>query len=313
MVVTINARGTTESSFTLGKQGIKIKNNSSVLEFRNSSDTAYINFQSLGIDDNASETVITIDVDENVQMYRDQGDATEVLTLIQDNAGATGDVIAIGNDGTGDAIEIVNTGNARGIYIDTSASSANAIEILNQFVVGSISTPANYIKIIAATAGNSPILSVEGSDTNADLTILPKGTGNIILGDTSGTGTVFLMNDAATSSNNDGVTFQVQTGNGDGTGDGGSITLLAGDGGALGDGGDIVLDPGLKGASGTNDGKVIVNGKLKLKVYTVATTPTGVAGDTVYISDGDTGSPCLAVHNGTDWKVVALGVTISAT
>lgn len=32
----------------------------------------------------------------------------------------------------------------------------------------------------------------------------------------------------------------------------------------------------------------------------------------VYCTNGDGGSPCLAVSNGTDWKRVALGATISA-
>jgi hypothetical protein len=36
-------------------------------------------------------------------------------------------------------------------------------------------------------------------------------------------------------------------------------------------------------------------------------------GDIVYAEDGDAGGKCLAVYNGTDWKVVALGSTISAT
>jgi hypothetical protein len=32
-----------------------------------------------------------------------------------------------------------------------------------------------------------------------------------------------------------------------------------------------------------------------------------------YVNDGDSGSPCLAVHDGTSFKRVSLGTTISAT
>jgi hypothetical protein len=34
-------------------------------------------------------------------------------------------------------------------------------------------------------------------------------------------------------------------------------------------------------------------------------------GDVAYCSNGDGGSKCLAVYNGTAWKRIALGATIS--
>jgi hypothetical protein len=55
---------------------------------------------------------------------------------------------------------------------------------------------------------------------------------------------------------------------------------------------------------------------LKLPVYTVAQAAniaTPVAGEVIYVSNGDTGNPCLAVYNGTSWKRVSLGANISAT
>jgi len=48
--------------------------------------------------------------------------------------------------------------------------------------------------------------------------------------------------------------------------------------------------------------------------HTVASAPaSAVAGNIIYVTDGDAGSPCLGVYDGTDWKVVSLGATISAT
>lgn len=316
MAVTINAKGTSENTFVVGKQGPKIKNNAGDFEFRNTADTAsakIINFKSTGLDDNATETVITIDVDETVQMYRNQADANELLTLIQDNTTASGDVVAIGNDGTGDSIQIVNTGNAKGIYIDSSASSANAIEVLNQFVVSSISSPVNYLSVSAAITDNSPSISAVGSNANIDVEINPKGDGSVKL--STGTGDATLSSDAAaTSSGLAGSALTITTGAGDGVGKGGDLNIQSGAGGASGDGGDINLLPGSKGASGTNNGAVNISGKVNLPQYTVANLPSdGAAGDAVYCTNGDTGSPCLAVHNGTNWKVVALGATVSAT
>jgi hypothetical protein len=55
---------------------------------------------------------------------------------------------------------------------------------------------------------------------------------------------------------------------------------------------------------------------LKLPVYTVAQTAniaTPVAGQVIYVSNGNSGSASLAVYDGTSWKRVALGATISAT
>ena len=51
---------------------------------------------------------------------------------------------------------------------------------------------------------------------------------------------------------------------------------------------------------------------ITLENYTVANAPSnGTTGRIIYVSDGNLGSPCLAVDNGTAWKVVGLGATIS--
>ena len=61
-------------------------------------------------------------------------------------------------------------------------------------------------------------------------------------------------------------------------------------------------------------GKLKLEEILNLKPQTVAqlTARTDQAeGDVAYCSDGDAGSKCIAIYNGTDWKVVSLGATIS--
>lgn len=54
---------------------------------------------------------------------------------------------------------------------------------------------------------------------------------------------------------------------------------------------------------------------IRLTPQTVSelTALTGSAGDVAYCSNGDAGSPCLAVFDGTDWLRVSLGAAISAT
>lgn len=55
---------------------------------------------------------------------------------------------------------------------------------------------------------------------------------------------------------------------------------------------------------------------VELQQVAVAGLPAAAAGNlgcVVYCTNGDAGSPCLAVSNGTNWLRVALGTAVSAT
>lgn len=58
---------------------------------------------------------------------------------------------------------------------------------------------------------------------------------------------------------------------------------------------------------------IIFGNPVNFRVYTVAGASllTGNPGEVIYVVDGDSGSPCLAVWDGTSWKRSALGATIS--
>jgi hypothetical protein len=66
-----------------------------------------------------------------------------------------------------------------------------------------------------------------------------------------------------------------------------------------------------------NNGVVQIVDCIRLPRKTVADLatdfPSPQAGDIVNLSNGDGGDPCLAVYDGTNWKVIALGATASAT
>ena len=104
-----------------------------------------------------------------------------------------------------------------------------------------------------------------------------------------------------------------------------------GDGGG-GNGGDLDIRPGALGGGGGHgvlslqDGggndrlsvtatTVDVQVQFGLKSYNVAGAPGAAqAGRLIFVTDGDTGSPCLACDDGAgNWKVIALGANISAT
>ena len=64
------------------------------------------------------------------------------------------------------------------------------------------------------------------------------------------------------------------------------------------------------------DNVVKIEDVLRLQVQSTDTVLNIVgpaAGDIAYVSNGNAGSPCLAVYNGTIWAKVALGAVISAT
>lgn len=65
-----------------------------------------------------------------------------------------------------------------------------------------------------------------------------------------------------------------------------------------------------------NSGVVSIQKVLRLSqivtadLGTVQGTATPSAGDICYLTDGDAGQPCLAVYNGSAWKVVRLSMTV---
>ena len=65
----------------------------------------------------------------------------------------------------------------------------------------------------------------------------------------------------------------------------------------------------------TTDLRVTILDVLNLGPSTVAdlTGFSAQTGDIAYCSNGDAGDACLAVYDGSNWKVVTLGATISAT
>jgi hypothetical protein len=52
----------------------------------------------------------------------------------------------------------------------------------NQFEIIRTASAVNRLRVTGSTAGNAPIMSAEGTDTNIDLSLTPKGTGNVRFG-----------------------------------------------------------------------------------------------------------------------------------
>ena len=66
---------------------------------------------------------------------------------------------------------------------------------------------------------------------------------------------------------------------------------------------------GITVTGGTMSGVLIT-----LPDYNVAGLPSAdIAGRMAWVTDGDGGDPCLALDDGSNWKRIALGATVSAT
>jgi len=59
--------------------------------------------------------------------------------------------------------------------------------------------------------------------------------------------------------------------------------------------------------------RFLAEAPVQVPSYTVASAPdaTVAAGMMIFVTDGDTGDPTLAVSDGTDWIVVATNVAIA--
>lgn len=55
-----------------------------------------------------------------------------------------------------------------------------------QFRVAHTGSAVNYLQVTGGASGNSPVISAQGSGTNLDITLTPKGTGNVSFGTYTG-------------------------------------------------------------------------------------------------------------------------------
>ena len=110
-------------------------------------------------------------------------------------------IFAAANDGTNPDIVTVNTG-ITASSTDTLTNKtltapkfadggfiadANGNESL---VFGTTSSAVNDVKITNAATGNDPLIAANGGDTNIDLAISPKGSGELVIGTGSATGAI---------------------------------------------------------------------------------------------------------------------------
>jgi len=190
-------------------------------------------------------------------------------------------------------------------------------------VWGTTSSAVNEFKIANAATGAGPTLTSQGGDSNIDINITPKGTGDVVLtadtvtvGDaaaaatlrSSGAGTLTVTTGGATDlilSTNNGTTSSTVTITDAANGD---ITLAPNGSGVVQISGNSTQAGILKITEDTDDGSnfVAVKAPNVSTSYTM-TLPTAVAGGNDYVLKSTTGGVLSwgeASGGGTDWQAV---------
>ena len=110
-------------------------------------------------------------------------------------------IFAAANDGTNPDIVTVNTGITASSTDTLTNKTLTAPKFAdggfiadangNESVVfGTTSSAVNEVKLTNAAPGNDPLIAANGGDTNIDLAISPKGSGELVIGTGSATGAI---------------------------------------------------------------------------------------------------------------------------
>lgn len=229
------------------------------------------------------------------QLLAATGDDTNIHCLLE--AKGSGKVQA--KHGGGSAVEIVTLSDAQTL---TSKTLTAPIIVTTGFIADGggdelllfteDATPLNYIGITSGDNNVAPIVSADGADTDIDLELRPKGTGNTACGTGAATGTV---------ESKGSYDLALQTGNATT----GVLTMTDGANG------DLTWTPNGSGklilGSGAATAEISSNGTYDLKL---TTNDDGTSGNIV-ITDGAAGN-ITATPNGTGQFIpVALSYTVT--
>jgi hypothetical protein len=185
--------------------------------------------------------------------------------------------ITVTNAATGDNPTISATGEAdTGITFENSESE----EIL---ILDATATAVNEFTVANAATGNAPTLSATGDNTDIDINITPKGTGEVVIGTGSASGKI-------TTNSTQDLVLDTNSGTNSGT-----ITIT--------DGADGNIDITPNGTGEVNISKVDIDGGTINGITDLAVADGGTGAST--LADGG-----LVVGNaGSAVEVVAAGAT----
>jgi hypothetical protein len=104
------------------------------------------------------------------------------VNYVQVTGNATGGGPSLSAQGSDSNVSLVYIGKGIGGHVFTSGNGANI-----QLVINNTTSAVNFHQFTGSATGFGVVHSAAGSDTNIDLTLTPKGTGNVRFGTYTGT------------------------------------------------------------------------------------------------------------------------------
>ena len=77
-----------------------------------------------------------------------------------------------------------------GITDHTSFGHGSSSNFTESFRVASVTLGSSYLQVIGSVTGNTPVLSAQGSDANVSMSLIPKGSGGVLVNQTYNQNTV---------------------------------------------------------------------------------------------------------------------------
>lgn len=226
-------------------------------------------------------------------------------------AGTSALIIPTGNSGQRPTSNVANTGALR------LNSDLDVLEVYDgsQWISGGGSSPAGAItdQQITSADGVETVFALNQPATTVGTLVSLNGVLQIPTSSYNIAGNVLTFTSAPATSDVIDVRYVSYTNtNSVVTNTSGNSTIN------VGDTPNIVFTVNSNVAATINSvGTFAISGQaLQLPTYTVTTAlaiATPVTGQVIYVSNGDAGAASLAVYDGSAWKRIALGATISAT
>jgi hypothetical protein len=115
--------------------------------------------------------------------------------LITNTASAVNYLQVTGGDGTTTSPRFSAQGSSTDVTVQFQSKGAGELQfftnsVTRQFNIAHTASAVNYLQVTGSATGNAATLSAQGSDTNIDLALTPKGTGKVRFGTHTGTADV---------------------------------------------------------------------------------------------------------------------------
>ena len=133
--------------------------------------------------DNLNTTISAVGSATNIDINLTPKGTTGFITVVPSAGWVSGQVARINLGDAGSNLKsTASTGKATLSGFDGVEISSRGSSPILQLNVPHTASAVNYVQVTGAATGVAPVVSAQGSDTNIDLALTPKGTGNVRFG-----------------------------------------------------------------------------------------------------------------------------------